>query len=304
MTPRCSSVTSAPAATSGAQRGFPRSACHPGSAPSRHRLSDRGASTVMSVLRPAALNARLPPSTGSNTPVTIAAASDTRKSTGPTISCGSPSRLAGIPERNLSIRPSPRATIASLRPGVRNWHGWMAFTRMPWVGPLDRHLFRRHGDGALAHAIGERPTPERGGARDRAHVHDRSAVAAVDHAPRRLAATQEVGRDVAPEGRVPVVERDILWCPEDRREGQVDEDVDLAERSSICANAASTPASSAASTSIGERLPALRFDGCCSGCERVCIQGRGARCRLQLRQDLADRRAEATGCPRPRRPWT
>jgi hypothetical protein len=70
---------------------------------------------------PPAFIARFPPSTGRSTPVTIDAASDTRKITGPTISRGSPSRFSGMPERNFSrIAPSDGSSRRWRRPGVRN----------------------------------------------------------------------------------------------------------------------------------------------------------------------------------------
>src|SRR5258708_9145058 len=82
---------------------------------------------------PVGFSARLPPSTGNSAPVTIDAASDTRNSTGPTISRGSPMRPIGIPDRTRWTRSAllGSATIPR-QPAFKNWHGWMPFTRMPW----------------------------------------------------------------------------------------------------------------------------------------------------------------------------
>lgn len=58
---------------------------------------------VSHVWLPPALSAKLPPSTASSVPVTIAAASEARKIAGPAMSSASASRFMGIPARKRSM---------------------------------------------------------------------------------------------------------------------------------------------------------------------------------------------------------
>src|SRR5579862_6533910 len=61
-------------------------------------------------------------------------ASDAKKRVGPTISFGSPTRPRGILDTQVCISffgSNCGSAITSLRPGVMNWHGAMALTRIP-----------------------------------------------------------------------------------------------------------------------------------------------------------------------------
>src|SRR4029079_13925816 len=76
---------------------------------------------------PAIAHIPRPPSTASTSPVTNAAASDTRKRTARATSSGSPSRPSGVAPRIASRAASGRASVSS----VAMYPGAMALTRMP-----------------------------------------------------------------------------------------------------------------------------------------------------------------------------